>query len=109
MADRAGLVAVIVLALLARFHSITVPVIWYDEAYSILLAEGSPAYIWATTARDVHPPLYYVLLHLWMLLFGNGVLAARSLSALRHCCWHCYRYRCAIARKCECTPCSAFG
>lgn len=82
MADRAGLVAVIVLALLARFHSITVPVIWYDEAYSILLAEGSPAYIWATTARDVHPPLYYVLLHLWMLLFGNGVLAVRSLSAL---------------------------
>ncbi|WP_367375772.1 glycosyltransferase family 39 protein [Pseudomonas lini] len=82
MADRAGLVAVIVLALFARFHSITVPVIWYDEAYSLLLAEGSPAYIWATTARDVHPPLYYVLLHFWMLLFGNGVLAARSLSAL---------------------------
>ena len=82
MADRAGLVAVIVLALFARFHSITVPVIWYDEAYSILLAEGSPAYIWATTARDVHPPLYYVLLHFWMVLFGNGVLAARSLSAL---------------------------
>jgi uncharacterized membrane protein len=82
MADRAGLVAVIVLALFARFHSITVPVIWYDEAYSLLLAEGSPAYIWATTARDVHPPLYYVLLHFWMLLFGNGVLSARSLSAL---------------------------
>lgn len=82
MADRAGLVAVIVLALFARLHSITVPVIWYDEAYSLLLAEGSPAYIWATTARDAHPPLYYVLLHFWMLLFGNGVLAARSLSAL---------------------------
>lgn len=82
VADKAGLVAVIILALGARFHAITVPVIWYDEAYSLLLAEGSPAYIWATTARDVHPPLYYVLLHFWMLLFGNGVLAARSLSAL---------------------------
>lgn len=82
VADKAGLVAVIILALGARFHSITVPVIWYDEAYSLLLAEGSPAYIWATTARDVHPPLYYVLLHFWMLLFGNGALDARSLSAL---------------------------
>ena len=82
VADRAGLLAVVAIALFARLHSITVPVIWYDEAYSLLLAEGSPAYIWATTARDVHPPLYYLLLHFWMLLFGNGVLAARSLSAL---------------------------
>ncbi|WP_237886906.1 glycosyltransferase family 39 protein [Pseudomonas sp. PGPR40] len=73
---------VIAIALFARFHSITVPVIWYDEAYSLLLAEGSPAFIWTTTARDVHPPLYYVLLHFWMVLFGNGVLAARSVSAL---------------------------
>ncbi|WP_447794026.1 glycosyltransferase family 39 protein [Pseudomonas farris] len=80
--DGAALLVVLAIALSARFHAITVPVIWYDEAYSILLAEGSPAYIWATTARDVHPPLYYVLLHFWMLLFGNGVLAARALSAL---------------------------
>jgi 4-amino-4-deoxy-L-arabinose transferase-like glycosyltransferase len=82
VADWAGLVTVIAIALFARFHAITVPVIWYDEAYSLLLAAGSPAYIWATTARDVHPPLYYVLLHGWMLLFGNGVLSARALSAL---------------------------
>ncbi|WP_339522304.1 glycosyltransferase family 39 protein [Pseudomonas sp. EL_65y_Pfl2_R96] len=82
VADGAGLLAVLVIALFARFHAITVPVIWYDEAYSILLAEGSPGSIWASTARDVHPPLYYALLHFWMLLFGNGVLSARSLSAL---------------------------
>ncbi|MBN3863343.1 hypothetical protein HCU66_13985 [Pseudomonas frederiksbergensis] len=82
IADGAGLLAVLAIALFVRFHAITVPVIWYDEAYSILLAEGSPTFIWATTARDVHPPLYYALLHFWMLLFGNGVLAARSLSAL---------------------------
>ncbi|MGE8483801.1 MAG: glycosyltransferase family 39 protein [Pseudomonas sp.] len=82
LADGAVLLVVLAIALFARFHAITVPVIWYDEAYSILLAEGSPAYIWATTARDVHPPLYYVLLHYWMVLFGHGVLSARSLSAL---------------------------
>jgi hypothetical protein len=82
VANGAGLVMVLAIALFARFHSITEPVIWYDEAYSLLLAKGSPSYIWATTARDVHPPLYYVLLHFWMLLFGSGVLAVRSLSAL---------------------------
>lgn len=80
--DWAGLIAVVAIALVVRFHSITVPAVWYDEAYSLLLAAESPSTIWSTTARDVHPPLYYVLLHYWMLLFGNGVLSARSLSAL---------------------------
>lgn len=80
--DWAGLIAVVAIAMVVRFHSITVPAVWYDEAYSLLLADGSPSYIWSTTARDVHPPLYYVLLHYWMLLFGNGVLSARSLSTL---------------------------
>jgi uncharacterized membrane protein len=80
--DWAGLIAVVAIALIARFHSITVPAVWYDEAYSLLLAEGAPSYIWSTTALDVHPPLYYVLLHYWMLVWGNGVLSARSLSAL---------------------------
>jgi uncharacterized membrane protein len=78
----AALSVVVAIALFVRFHAITTPAVWYDEAYSLLLAERSPADIWSTTARDVHPPLYYVLLHYWMLVFGNGVLSARSLSAL---------------------------
>ncbi|WP_223512119.1 glycosyltransferase family 39 protein [Pseudomonas sp. GL-B-19] len=78
----AALFVVVAIALFVRFHAITTPAVWYDEAYSLLLAERSPADIWSTTARDVHPPLYYVLLHYWMLMFGNGVLAARSQSAL---------------------------
>lgn len=80
--EGAGLFAVVAGALIARFHAITAPGVWYDEAFSLLLAEHSPADIWSTTARDVHPPLYYLVLHYWMLLFGNGVLAARALSAL---------------------------
>ncbi len=31
---------------------------------------------------DVHPPLYYLLLHGWMVLFGDGIMAARSLSTV---------------------------
>ncbi|WP_223489079.1 glycosyltransferase family 39 protein [Pseudomonas sp. A-RE-19] len=80
--DGAGLIAVITLALIVRFHAITVPSVWYDEAFSLLLAKETPWQIWTITARDVHPPLYYVFLHYWMLLFGNGVLSVRSLSAL---------------------------
>lgn len=78
----AALFVVVAIALFVRFHAITTPGVWYEEAYSLLLAERSPVDIWLTTARDIHPPLYYVLLHYWMLMFGNGVLSARSLSAL---------------------------
>lgn len=79
---RVGLILLVMLALIIRFHGISVPVIWYDEAFSVLLSERSPKLIWATTARDVHPPLYYLILHYWTLMFGNTALALRSLGAV---------------------------
>lgn len=80
--DRSALAAVTVLALAVRFHGITLPAIWYDEAFSVLLARHEPWQIWSITARDVHPPLYYLVLHYWMILFGDGALAVRSLSVI---------------------------
>lgn len=56
--------------------------IWHDEGYTLMLALMSPAQIIARTARDVHPPLYYLLLHYWVAVFGHSELAARSLSAV---------------------------
>ncbi len=79
---RMGVIGLVGLALLARFHGITEPVIWYDEGFSLLLSQRSPALIWTTTAGDVHPPLYYVILHYWTQVFGRSVLSVRSLSAL---------------------------
>ena len=32
--------------------------------------------------KEPHPPLFYISLHLWLRLFGNGELATRSLVAL---------------------------
>jgi len=34
------------------------------------------------TAHDVHPPLYYTLLHVWRLLTGDSEFALRALSVL---------------------------
>ena len=36
--------------------------IWYDEVFSLMFVRGSFADIIASTARDVHPPLYYIYL-----------------------------------------------
>jgi hypothetical protein len=78
--DGPALAAVVVLALCVRFYGITTPGIWYDEAFSVLLAKHEPWQIWSITAKDVHPPLYYFLLHYWIVLFGDEASAVRSFS-----------------------------
>ena len=73
---------VTLLGAVARFSFIAKSSIWHDEGFSIALATRTPLEIWAGSARDVHPPLYYLLLHFWMSLFGTSQLAVRSLSAV---------------------------
>lgn len=48
----------------------------------MMLAGRTPVDIWLGSARDVHPPLYYLLLHYWTQMFGTSALAARSMSAV---------------------------
>jgi mannosyltransferase len=56
--------------------------VWFDEAYSILLAKHSVAEIIRLTGLDTHPPFYYLLLKGWASLFGWSELALRTLSVL---------------------------
>lgn len=56
--------------------------VWFDEAYSILLAKHSVAEIVRLTGLDTHPPFYYLLLKGWAALFGWSELALRSLSVV---------------------------
>src|SRR5207253_3926782 len=49
---------------------------------SLLLSQYSLAGIWFHAAHDVHPPLYFLLLHGWIELFGDGIFSIRSFSAL---------------------------
>lgn len=56
--------------------------VWFDEAYSILLAKQPVAELLRLTSLDTHPPLYYLLLKGWAGIFGWSELALRSLSVL---------------------------
>lgn len=56
--------------------------VWFDEAYSILLAKRPVGELLALTGVDAHPPLYYLLLKAWAGVFGWGEYALRSLSAV---------------------------
>jgi uncharacterized membrane protein len=55
--------------------------VWRDEAFSWAMATRGLEAVSLTT-RDVHPPLYYLLLHVWMQVTGSSEAAMRSLSLL---------------------------
>lgn len=57
---------------------------WRDEAFAALLSIKNPSQIVSLTMKDASPPLYYLLLHYWMIVFGNSEPAMRSLSVLFH-------------------------
>ena len=66
----------IIFILLAAFHED----IWFDESYSVAIAKHSFSEIWNITGNDVHPALYYWMLHIIWLIFGNNVIAFRIFS-----------------------------
>jgi uncharacterized membrane protein len=55
--------------------------IWYDDAFSLLLARANLAGIVRGTAADTMPPLYYLLLHAWRLV-GDSVAVSRMLNVI---------------------------
>ena len=56
--------------------------LWFDEIYSWHNTLISYYNIVIFTAGDIHPPLYYLTLKVWVSLFGSSVIALRSLSAI---------------------------
>ena len=56
--------------------------LWLDEALTVNIA-GLPLQHLAEALRhDGSPPLYYVVLHGWIRLFGTGTVAVRALSGV---------------------------
>ncbi|BBH47765.1 glycosyltransferase family 39 protein [Pseudomonas sp. KU43P] len=76
------MLGILVLSVALRLYRIEVPVLWLDEAFSVKLSSMAPGQILLHTGRDVHPPLYYLLLHYWIAAFGDGLLAVRGFSVL---------------------------
>ncbi len=76
-----ALLAIMVLGLALRAYHLATQSIWLDEAYSVWIAKLSVSQMIAeAAANDNHPPLYYLLLHYWALVFGTSESAVRFLS-----------------------------
>jgi mannosyltransferase len=71
------------LALALRFYKLGYYSYFDDEVLSTFAAR-QPAWeiFHHITANEDHPPLYHILLHLWMLGFGDSLIAVRLFSVL---------------------------
>ena len=56
--------------------------LWLDEALTVNIAKLPLHDLPSFLKRDGAPPLFYVLLHFWMGIFGSSDLAVRSLSGV---------------------------
>ncbi len=79
-AGRWTLVAILLLAFGLRMVRLGAGSLWYDETVSAFLASQRLPDLVAHTARDIHPPGYYVLLHGWTLLVGDSDMALAYFS-----------------------------
>jgi uncharacterized membrane protein len=74
------LAGVVALGIIVRFVSRSN--LWLDEALSVNIADLGLSELLDALRQDGHPPLYYVLLHYWMSLVGEGDAAIRALSGI---------------------------
>ena len=77
---KALLLTIILIGFTLRLYRLGVQSLWYDETVSVFLAGQSVPDLIAHTARDIHPPAYYVLLHFWTNIAGNDEFALAFFS-----------------------------
>jgi len=80
--DAACSIALTLIAFAVRIKGLSVDGLWFDEVYSVRIVRLSVGQIIRLTSGDVHPPLYYLLLHFWTKCFGESESAVRMLSVL---------------------------
>lgn len=78
--DKLPLILILLLAFGLRVWGLGDRNLWWDEGFSAWIAQLPALQLVERTASDVHPPLYYLLLHYWQAAAGAGDFALRFLS-----------------------------
>jgi hypothetical protein len=81
LAVPAGLLALVLLALVLRTRELGIG-FWIDEGLSVGISDRPLGDIPDALRLDGSPPLYYMLLHVWMGVTGNSEEAVRWLSVV---------------------------
>jgi len=80
-AAAAGLIALLVVSLWLRTRWISA-YFWIDEGLSVGISSHHLTAIPGVLRQDGSPPLYYLILHVWMMVVGRSEAATHSLSVL---------------------------
>lgn len=76
------MVCVLAAGLFLRLYDLAGESLWFDEGCSIRVAKMSLIEIVFELIQDVHPPLYFFILHYWVGLLGDSEFSARFLSVV---------------------------
>ncbi|MBI2590261.1 MAG: glycosyltransferase family 39 protein [Candidatus Blackburnbacteria bacterium] len=77
-----GIALAIIFSLTLGFFTLSFQSIRLDESQSLWMSGKSLPVLLKLTAEDVHVPLYGILLHFWIQIFGNNISSARMLSLI---------------------------
>jgi len=77
-----ALLGIVLIGAFLRVYHLGTQSIWFDEAFSVWISSLTLPQMVQATAADVHPPLYYFLLHYWIIVFGTSESTVRLLSVL---------------------------
>jgi len=75
-------VIMLILSVVMTFSGIDSDALWYDESYSVATANHPMGEMLSLVSTDSHPPLYYILLRIAVVVFGNSLVVIRGLSAV---------------------------
>lgn len=56
--------------------------VWFDETYSVGMANQNWSTLIEAGAADVHPLLYYFLIKIWSYIFGGSIISLRIFSII---------------------------
>lgn len=77
------LLVILLIGIVLRIYDLGNESIWIDEGYSIKMASLDLFQIvQKTSLEEPHPPLYYIILHYWINLFGNNEFSIRFPSLI---------------------------
>ena len=76
----AAVVALVAVAAMLRLRALSAPY-WIDEGISVGISSHPLDAIPSVLRQDGSPPLYYLLLHVWIAVFGSAPSATHALSA----------------------------
>lgn len=82
MARRYGVLLLLLLAFALRVAGLADHNLWWDEGVGVWLARLPVPNLLDWTAHDTHPPLFYLALHAWRRLAGEGEFVWRYPSVV---------------------------